>query len=175
MCVGAALAAAGTLTSLGETTTLPMFSTASASTAHQVHTVNPASAVLGLVVGTAPWLWMAWKTSTGRGWARVLSTFFFNITTTAIVVTLVWIGSTPHRTVTISPSWAGFFAIAEWGAGLTAVILLWAPDSGDYFRACKLARAMASYLPPYGYGPPPYGPPPYGPPQYSPPRYPSSG
>jgi hypothetical protein len=129
-----------------------------------VHAVSVGGAVLTAAVPALAWLWMAWKTQTGRAWARVLSTVFFSFTT-LVMLGLVTVTVVSHAYG--SPGAALYFSVAEWGAGLAAIILLWARDASDYFNAARLVRAMKAYppLPPPGYGPPGYGPPGYGPPE----------
>ena len=155
MYTGAALTVVGNVLSAG-------FSKAPGSGLASAHTASSgglAAAVLGAAIPALLWLWMAWKTQAGRVWARVLSTVFFNIATLGIVGIVIASGASHALAV----SGAGlFFTIAQWGVGLTAIILLWARDSSDYFAAMRLARAMEAYPPP----PPAYGPPGYGPPGY---------
>jgi hypothetical protein len=40
--------------------------------------------IAGGIIDGLLWLWMAWKTGAGRGWARVLSTVFFGFYTSSI-------------------------------------------------------------------------------------------
>jgi hypothetical protein len=129
-----------------------------------VSTVGGAS-VIGTAFPVLLWLWMAWKTQAGRAWSRVLSTIFFNFMSLGVVISIVSAATTTGANAISGASL--YFTIAEWGVGLTAIILLWARESGDYFAAARLARAMADYPPPPGYGPPGYPPPPgYAPPGY---------
>src|SRR5579859_7197739 len=40
---------------------------------------SPVFGAIGGLVLAALWLWMAWKTRTGRNWARIVSTVFFGL------------------------------------------------------------------------------------------------
>ena len=50
-------------------------STQSGTTVHQANSL--ASGIAVGVIQCLLWLWMAWKTKSGRNWARVLSSLFF--------------------------------------------------------------------------------------------------
>jgi hypothetical protein len=115
------------------------------------------------------WLWMAWKTGTGRGWARVLSTVFFGLLCVQLVVSL----SVAVVAGKGAPAVAVFIVVlAEWGVGLNALIQLWRRESSEFFAFAKRAELAAVYGPAYGYQPPGYGQAPqYGQPQYGQPQY----
>jgi hypothetical protein len=90
------------------------------------------------VVGSIPWLWMAWMVLAGRGWARILSTVFFGIYFVAFVP--VFINSYIPARFRHPPPLSGFTGVGlELLAGLVAIILLWQPASTWYFRAAKRA------------------------------------
>ena len=102
------------------------------------------------------WLWMAWKTGSGRSWARVLSTVFFGISSLGVLIGVVVLGYA-HAVLPIITS------LAEWGVGLAAFVNLWQRDSSNFFayaNQLKLARAYGRAGGYQGYMPPPYGQPP---------------
>jgi hypothetical protein len=119
-------------------------------------------AVIGGIVIGLLWLWMAWKTGAGRGWARVLSTVFFGISTLGILGDLASIART-HAYVAL------IVALITWGVGLAALVQLWRRESTDFFAYAKQAKQARAYgaaggFP--GYQPPQYGQPGYGQPGY---------
>jgi hypothetical protein len=107
------------------------------------------SGIISGIITAALWLWMAWKTGDGRGWARVLSSIFFGIACLALL------GS-------IAPSDRSFIVIiltlVEWGVGLAATVYLWNRESSEFFASAKQSRLARAY----GYRPPQYGQPGYG-------------
>jgi hypothetical protein len=161
MFLGAVVSAVVGLIAVWRVSVHPVVSTTTAVPVQTLQSINVGSAIFGAVLGVIPWLWMAWKTGTGRGWARVLSTIFFSFESLGLfVVVLVALS---HRVVFAYSGVDVFPMIAQWAIGLIAIILLWGRESGNYFAASKAARAMPYYPPPPppGYGPPGYGPPPY--------------
>jgi hypothetical protein len=80
--------------------------------------------IAGGLVMIALWLWMARASSQGQNWARILSTVLFGMAT----LKLIGVFSEP-RTVLGLIFWA-----PAWLVGLTAVWLLWRPDSSAFFR-----------------------------------------
>jgi hypothetical protein len=88
----------------------------------------PVAIAVGIASGLvmiALWLWMAWASSQGRNWARILSTVLFGMAT----LKLIDVFSEP-RTVLGLIFWA-----PAWLVGLAAVWLLWRPDSSAFFRS----------------------------------------
>jgi hypothetical protein len=75
------------------------------------------------------WLWTARMCARGRGWARVTATVLF--AAPALVVALTAYGHPRIHHVTLP----GLLFAAGLLAGLAAVVLLWHPSSGPYFRA----------------------------------------
>jgi hypothetical protein len=86
--------------------------------------------ILSGVIAGLVWLWMAWKSNAGRNWARVLSSIFFGATIPGLF------GSIADR------RWAPALVVflIECGVGLAAVILLWRPESGQFFAAARQAK-----------------------------------
>jgi hypothetical protein len=143
---------------------VPVSSTTSAATAARatsdLHNALVVISIISGCLGAGLWLWMAWKTSAGRSWARVLSTVFFGISCVGLLA-----GAGALRSAhTVLPL---ITSLAEWGIGLVAIIYLWQRDSSNFFayaNQAKLARTYGGYG--YGYQPPQYGQPGYGQPGY---------
>jgi hypothetical protein len=120
------------------------------------------------------WLWMAWKTGTGRSWARVLSTVFFGLLCVQFFVSLAVLAIGKNS----GGSAVFIVVLLEWGVGLAALIQLWQRESSEFFTFAKRARLAGAYgAAHYGYQPsgysqaPQYGQPQYGQPQYGQPQY----
>jgi hypothetical protein len=79
------------------------------------------------------WLWMAWATSQGKNWARILSTALFGLATLELLSALEVIGKNGLA--------QAFFAALTWLSGLAAVWMLWRPASSAFFKAAKAARS----------------------------------
>jgi len=75
------------------------------------------------IIAIGLWLWMAWKTGKGRGWARIVASVLFFLCTLdqlSLLKSGIAIGS--------------IFQLITWLIGLGAIVLLWQPASRDYFR-----------------------------------------
>jgi len=76
------------------------------------------------------WLWMAWKNSRGRNWARILGTVFF----------VVFCGDFAHKVIqnlnlTVGSSGLGAYPSFVLGLiAIAAVILIWHPRSAPFYR-----------------------------------------
>jgi hypothetical protein len=108
-----------------------------------------ASAVIGGLIGTGLWLWMALATRAGHNYARIVSTVFFGIGV---------LGSIGNLASSWIPAIDKVSSVATLVIGLLAVIFVWRGESGPYFRPM---------VGPHGYGYPQPGPgqpgqPPYG-------------
>lgn len=112
------------------------------------------AAIIGGIIGSGLWLWMAWKTGAGRNWARVLSTVFFGVECLAFLGSLISL-------VSSGTVLAFIVFLVEWGVGLAALIQLWKRESSGFFAFTKAAGAYGPAYPgsqPPGYGQPPqYG------------------
>jgi hypothetical protein len=97
------------------------------------------SGILAGVTAGLLWLWMAWKSNAGRNWARVLSSVFFGAAISGLL------GSVADRRWT--PALLVF--LIECGVGLAAVILLWRPQSSQFFAAARQPKLTAAAVPPY--------------------------
>jgi hypothetical protein len=89
----------------------------------QSHAQQVERAVSSGVIDCALWLWMAWKNTHGRAWARVLSTVFFSLFCIGTALDLRQ-GAIEVRTL----------AVVMWLVALAATILLWRPESGPFYR-----------------------------------------
>jgi hypothetical protein len=95
-------------------------------TASQVHSLEVASILIGVLVGViaiALWLWMARANAAGRNYARITGTVFFGLNTLFLLTSL----ARPHASLGL------VFNILVWLAGLGAVIMLWRRESAPYF------------------------------------------
>ena len=102
------------------------------------HRLTPTPLTITLVVlaGLALiglWLWMAWATSQGKNWARILSTVLFGLATLEFLSGLELIGKEGVA--------QAFFAGLTWLSGLAAVWMLWRPASSAFFKSAKAARS----------------------------------
>ena len=90
----------------------------------------PVDITVGIVGGllmTALWLWMARANGEGRHWARILSTVLFGLST------LHLFGQNGVAPVV--------FALVTWVVGLGAVWLLWRPTSNAYLQSQDFRQA----------------------------------
>jgi hypothetical protein len=105
---------------------------------------SAASPVFGVIDGlilAALWLWMAWKTGTGRNWARVVSTVFFGLLSVYCAEWAIDLA----RVTAIKADTAGYLGaiFLQWIVGLVALILLWQRSSSEYFAIRAQAKASA--------------------------------
>ncbi len=106
-------------------------------TSSQIHTAEVGLvgfAVFFGLVGIGLWLWMAVANNRGKSWARIVGTVLFGLNTLFLVLSLV----RPHASVGL------VFSLVVWLAGLGAVVLLWRPESSQYFTAMSGNRAQPS-------------------------------
>jgi hypothetical protein len=109
-----------------------------AATLSAPHT-SPAFGVIDGLVLAVLWLWMAWKTGTGRSWARVVSIAFFGLLS-------VYCGKFAidlFSVTTMQADTAGYLGalFLQWIVGLVALILLWQHPSSEYFAIRAQAKA----------------------------------
>jgi hypothetical protein len=112
-------------------------------TAAQVSEVNTLFITLFIVwslVPIAAWLWMARATGQGRNWARILSTVLFGVATLDLTGAFRW---PPGNQVSLVPFVFGpTIPVLTWLAGLAAVLLLWRPASGAFFKPPSSAQGQ---------------------------------
>jgi hypothetical protein len=89
--------------------------------------------VLAFLALVGLWVWMAWATSRGKGWARILSTVLFALATLEFLSDLGQIGKAGVGPV--------FFDVLTLLSGLGAVWMLWRPASSAFFTSAKAARS----------------------------------
>jgi hypothetical protein len=94
------------------------------------------SAVADALPAAAVWSWMARKNRSGRSWARVLSTIFFGIQTIAFAVLAVRLASSITDLTSAGKTWL-FGLTIYWIIGLCTVVLLWRPQSSDYYARMR--------------------------------------
>jgi hypothetical protein len=112
-------------------------------TAAQVSNMtNTVAITLVIVAGLVPiamWLWMAQKNGQGRNWARILSAVLFALATLDLTGAL----ETPGIRESLVPVVFGpTIPVLTWLVGLAAVLLLWLPASGAFFKPPSSAQAM---------------------------------
>jgi hypothetical protein len=116
-----------------------------------------ASAVIGGLIGSGLWLWMALATRGGHNYARIVSTVFFGIGV---------LGSIGNLASSWIPAIDKASSVATLVVGLLAVIFVWRGESGPYFRPVAGTHGYGYPQPGPGQpgqpGQPPYGQPPYG-------------
>jgi UDP-N-acetylmuramyl pentapeptide phosphotransferase/UDP-N-acetylglucosamine-1-phosphate transferase len=86
-------------------------------------TVLVAGTIIFSVIVIALWLWMAWASKEGKGWARPVATVLFGLNT------LYMLGF-----VIQTRSIAVIFPAIDWLIGAVAAYLLWRPDSRAFFN-----------------------------------------
>lgn len=77
------------------------------------------------LVGIGLWLWMARANKAGKSWARVTGSALCALNTLFVLLALI----RPHASLGLA------FSLIVWLAGVGAVILLWRPESSQYFTA----------------------------------------
>jgi hypothetical protein len=97
---------------------------ASAATINNAVNFGLVVAVVGGLIAIGLWLWIAWATLKGRGWARITGTVFFGIGTLDLVVGVSSAG----------PAITKALAAAVWLVGLGAVVFLWRGESSAFFN-----------------------------------------
>jgi hypothetical protein len=99
--------------------------------------------------GLATWMWMAAAGNRGRAWARVVSTVLFGAYSCCVVIgvlTGLAARGRPVRpvgiTVNLLPSsWASsLILLISYGVAAGATILLWRPQSTEFFQAVSRER-----------------------------------
>jgi hypothetical protein len=116
-------------------------STQSGTTVHQANFL--VSGIVSGVIQCLLWLWMAWKTKSGRNWARVLSSVFFGFMCLGLLSAALAASSQENAI------FAFLVTIIEWGVGLAALIKLWRPESSQFFAAARQAKFATAFSPSY--------------------------
>jgi hypothetical protein len=98
--------------------------------------------VLGGLVVTALWLWMARANGQGRNWARILSTVLFGLATLRLPGAFTQPVSPAGSGATVLYYGGTTLFAAAWLAGAVAVWLLWRPASGAFFKPPGFPQAL---------------------------------
>ena len=94
--------------------------------------------ILLTLVYAALWVLMARMNRAGRGWARIVASVLFAISTYSLYAAVNSLHSGEYVAVVNIISFV--LAVAEWICGLGAVALLWRGESGVYFKARAVRR-----------------------------------
>ena len=81
-------------------------------------------AIVSGLVGVGLWLWMSWANKGGKSWARILSTVLFGLAT----LDLFGVFSQPKTVLGL------IFPLLTWLIGLGVIVLLWRPESSQFFK-----------------------------------------
>jgi hypothetical protein len=81
-------------------------------------------AIVSGLVGIGLWLWMARANKAGKNWARMLSSVLFGLAT----LDLFGVFSQPKTFLGL------IFPVLTWVIGLGAIVLLWRPESSQFFK-----------------------------------------
>jgi hypothetical protein len=103
-------------------------------TASQVHSAQVGLVVFAVFFGLLAiglWTWMAFANKAGKSWARIVGTVLAGINTVFLLLSLI----RPHASLGLA------FSLLVWLAGVGAVVLLWRPESSQYFAAASGNRA----------------------------------
>jgi hypothetical protein len=97
------------------------------------------------LVYAALWVLMARMNRSGQGWARIVASVLFAISTYSLYSTINSLHSGEYLAVVDIISFV--LAIVEWVCGLAAVALLWRGESGVYFKARRASRELGARAP----------------------------
>jgi hypothetical protein len=86
-------------------------------------------AIISAIFGILLWLVMAWANGKGMGWARIVACVLFAFNT----VDLFAIFRQPGTAINL------VFPVLVWLVGLGAIILLWRPESSEFYKPRGLA------------------------------------
>ena len=81
-------------------------------------------AIVSGLVGVGLWLWMSQANRAGKNWARVFSTVLFGLAS----LDLFGVFSQPKTFLGL------IFPLVTWVIGLGAIVLLWRPESSQFFK-----------------------------------------
>ena len=89
--------------------------------------------ILLTLVYAGLWVLMARMNRSGRGWARIVASVLFAVSTYSLYATVKSLHSGEYLAVVNIISFV--LAVAEWICGLGAIAMLWRGESSIYFRA----------------------------------------
>ncbi len=97
-------------------------------TTAQIHSLANLVIVLFLVeqvVAILLWLWMAWANNRGRGWARIVASVLFGLSTISLIF------SVGRASITV------ILLVISWLVGLIAMVFLWRKETSAYISAVR--------------------------------------
>lgn len=95
----------------------------SGTTVKSLAAADSAGVLIGGLLVTALWIWLAAASRQGRGWARTVGTVLFGIDTLILLVTLGQPGIGATKAI----------SAIVWLIGLVTVVLLWQRRASEYF------------------------------------------
>lgn len=95
------------------------------------YNVAVAFVVIVAIIAIAIWLWMAWKNSQGRSWARIVATVLAGLNILSFLANLAQNQQTGGTTV---------LSVISVLLAIGILILLWRPESSAYYRSVSAAR-----------------------------------
>ena len=114
-------------------------------TAAQVHNDEKSIVISAVVVGglltTGLWIWMARMTGAGHKWARIVASVLFVINTIDLLITVAQ--ASAITTVYANAGIQVALVVLVWLAGLGAIVLLWRRESSQYMAAASAKDAAA--------------------------------
>lgn len=117
----------------------PLYTTA------QVHTAERSNVISAIVVGglltTGLWIWMARMNGAGHKWARIVASALFFINTANLLLAAAEASSATTAAANTGIQVA--LVVLVWLAGLGAIVLLWRRESSQYMAAASAKDAAA--------------------------------
>jgi hypothetical protein len=108
-------------------------------TAAQVHNDEKSIVISAVVVGglltTGLWIWMARMNGAGHKWARIVASVLFVINTVDLLLTAAEASSATALGANAGVQVA--LVVLVWLAGLGAIVLLWRGESSQYLAAAS--------------------------------------
>ncbi len=98
-----------------------------------LYQVTVGVAVFFGLVGTALWLWMAWKNGQGRGWARVVATVLGGLNLLSSILTIA-----AGASLTISE----ILTVINLILAIVILFLLWRRDSSAFYAESSSRRRL---------------------------------
>jgi hypothetical protein len=92
---------------------------------------------IGVPVPTILWLWLAWANGRGHRWARAMFAGFFGLYTFTVVGKLA-AGAASYAPIDL------LVVGIQWAIGLAAVLLIFSPSAGAFYR-CESRTAAAAH------------------------------
>lgn len=138
------LASGGTYSDSAGGYSFSFWDSGSSTTTATVYALVALAALVGAVILVALWLWMATANRNGHSWARVVATVFGSLNALGLFGLLTL--SDP----TAADWWAVVCNLASIAVGVTALILMYQPESRAYYRGMDQYRQFGSHSAQYG-------------------------